>query len=113
MKLGVYTDLSGHTCGNGPGTGSKGHYDIDAATFKEWQADYLKVDFCGAVGSFRGVRSCEMVLPSELYNILLLHQIALPTPVPIIKLRIVLSLSKLLYFNYPKSDKYTLNYIYF
>eukprot|EP00930_Biecheleria_cincta_P039969 TRINITY_DN27423_c0_g2_i1.p1 TRINITY_DN27423_c0_g2~~TRINITY_DN27423_c0_g2_i1.p1 ORF type:complete len:456 (-),score=61.16 TRINITY_DN27423_c0_g2_i1:65-1432(-) len=47
LKLGVYTDISGHTCGDGPGTGSKGHYDLDAATFAEWGADYLKVDFCG------------------------------------------------------------------
>ena len=51
LNLGVYTDLSGHTCGNGPGTGSKGHYDLDAQTFAEWGADYLKVDFCGAGNS--------------------------------------------------------------
>eukprot|EP00658_Telonema_sp_P-2_P010330 TRINITY_DN13894_c0_g1_i2.p1 TRINITY_DN13894_c0_g1~~TRINITY_DN13894_c0_g1_i2.p1 ORF type:complete len:196 (+),score=44.76 TRINITY_DN13894_c0_g1_i2:61-648(+) len=47
LKLGVYTDLSGRTCGNGPGTGSKGHYEMDAQTFADWGADYLKVDFCG------------------------------------------------------------------
>jgi alpha-galactosidase len=51
FKFGVYTDISGKTCGNGPGTGSLGHYDLDAHTFAhEWQADYLKVDFCGPAG---------------------------------------------------------------
>ena len=51
LKLGVYTDISGHTCGNGPGTGSLGHYAQDAHTFaEEWRADYVKVDFCGPSG---------------------------------------------------------------
>jgi alpha-galactosidase len=48
FKFGGYTDLSGHTCGNGPNTGSLGHYQLDAKTFAlDWQIDYLKVDFCG------------------------------------------------------------------
>jgi hypothetical protein len=48
FKFGGYTDLSGHTCGNGPNTGSLGHYERDAQTFAlDWQIDYLKVDFCG------------------------------------------------------------------
>lgn len=48
FKFGGYTDLSGHTCGNGPNTGSLGRYELDANTFAlDWQIDYLKVDFCG------------------------------------------------------------------
>jgi alpha-galactosidase len=44
LKLGVYTDLSNHGCGTGPG--SMGHYTLDAQVFAhDWQADYLKVDF--------------------------------------------------------------------
>eukprot|EP01052_Picozoa_sp_SAG31_P048976 SAG31_NODE_10509_length_1130_cov_1.137730_1_plen_227_part_10 len=47
LLFGVYTDLSDHTCGWGPG--SANHYAVDAQTFaKDFQADYLKVDFCGA-----------------------------------------------------------------
>jgi hypothetical protein len=46
LKLGVYTDLTSHTCG--PGPGSYQHYEQDARTIAlEWQADYLKVDYCG------------------------------------------------------------------
>ena len=47
LKLGVYTDLSDHTCGWGPG--SYHHFEVDANTFAAWGVDYLKVDFCGAV----------------------------------------------------------------
>lgn len=47
LLFGVYSDLSDHTCGWGPG--SANHYDVDAETFAhDFQADYLKVDFCGA-----------------------------------------------------------------
>lgn len=47
LKLGVYTDLTDHSCGPGPGSG--GHYSLDAKTFAlEWDADYLKVDYCGS-----------------------------------------------------------------
>ena len=46
LLLGVYTDISNHGCGTGPG--SQGHYQIDADTYAhDWQVDYLKVDFCG------------------------------------------------------------------
>eukprot|EP01048_Picozoa_sp_COSAG05_P018018 COSAG05_NODE_2563_length_2894_cov_2.316995_3_plen_284_part_00 len=46
-RIGVYTDLSDHTCGWGPG--SAGHYAVDAQTFAhDFEADYLKVDYCGA-----------------------------------------------------------------
>jgi len=45
LKLGVYTDISLHTCG---GSGSMGHYQIDAETYAyDWEVDYLKVDYCG------------------------------------------------------------------
>ena len=47
LKLGVYTDLTDRSCGPGPGSG--GHYSLDAKTFAlEWDADYLKVDYCGS-----------------------------------------------------------------
>lgn len=46
LKLGVYTDISDHTCGWGPG--SYHHYNVDAKTFARWGVDYLKVDYCGA-----------------------------------------------------------------
>ena len=46
LKLGVYTDLTAHSCG--PGPGSFQHYERDAQTFAhDWQIDYLKVDYCG------------------------------------------------------------------
>eukprot|EP01043_Picozoa_sp_COSAG02_P005629 COSAG02_NODE_153_length_33128_cov_10.471253_24_plen_530_part_00 len=46
LLLGVYTDISAHECGTGPG--SQGYYQIDADTYAhDWQVDYLKVDFCG------------------------------------------------------------------
>lgn len=36
LKLGVYTDLTDHSCGTGPG--SKGHYISDANTFAhDWE----------------------------------------------------------------------------
>jgi len=48
FKFGAYNDISGHTCGSGPGAGSLGHYTQDAETFAlDWQVDYLKFDFCG------------------------------------------------------------------
>ena len=46
LRFGIYTDISDHSCGTGPG--SLGHYELDAATFAhDFNADYLKVDFCG------------------------------------------------------------------
>lgn len=45
IGLGVYTDISNHSCGFGPG--SFGHYEQDAATIAiDWNASYLKVDEC-------------------------------------------------------------------
>ena len=44
LLFGLYTDLSDHTCGTGPG--SLGHYERDAQQFAhDWRIDYLKVDF--------------------------------------------------------------------
>jgi hypothetical protein len=37
MRLGVYTDLGGHSCGAGPG--SMGSYSLDAQTFASWEID--------------------------------------------------------------------------
>ena len=38
FKFGAYNDISGHTCGSGPGAGSLHHYTQDAETFAlEWQ----------------------------------------------------------------------------
>lgn len=44
LKLGIYQDIGTKTCAQYPG--SHGHYDIDAATFAEWEVDSLKVDGC-------------------------------------------------------------------
>ena len=53
LLLGVYTDISNHECGTGPG--SQGHYQIDAETYAlDWQVDYLKVDFCGPTNGSTG-----------------------------------------------------------
>lgn len=46
LKLGLYTDLGVGSCGPGPGSG--GHWDQDAAFFASVGADYLKVDYCGS-----------------------------------------------------------------
>ena len=46
LLFGMYTDLTDHSCGTGPG--SLGHYETDAMMFAhDFQIDYLKVDFCG------------------------------------------------------------------
>ncbi|KAL4508406.1 hypothetical protein ABPG72_003710 [Tetrahymena utriculariae] len=44
LKYGMYNDVGTHTCGGYPG--SKDHYALDIATFKEWGVDYLKMDGC-------------------------------------------------------------------
>ena len=55
LRFGLYTDLSDHTCGTGPG--SLGHYEADAKQFAhDWQIDYLKVDFCGARNGTQGYK---------------------------------------------------------
>jgi hypothetical protein len=45
LALGVYTDLGVGSCGPGPGSG--GHWEQDAAFFASLPAEYLKVDNCG------------------------------------------------------------------
>lgn len=44
LKYGMYNDVGTKTCGGYPG--SKDHYELDIATFKEWGVDYLKMDGC-------------------------------------------------------------------
>ncbi|GFS68497.1 alpha-galactosidase A [Trichonephila clavipes] len=46
LKLGIYQDIGSKTCAGFPG--SYGHFEIDAATFAEWEVDMLKVDGCYA-----------------------------------------------------------------
>ncbi len=45
VKFGVYTAISSTTCGGYPG--SKGFEQLDADTFSEAGADYIKADGCG------------------------------------------------------------------
>ena len=44
LKLGIYSDVGSKTCQGFPG--SYGSYDVDAATFADWQVDYVKFDTC-------------------------------------------------------------------
>ncbi|KIH51750.1 alpha-galactosidase [Ancylostoma duodenale] len=44
LYFGIYEDWGNKTCAGYPG--SNGHIDIDAATFAEWDCDYLKFDGC-------------------------------------------------------------------
>ncbi len=46
LKLGIYSDAGTQTCGGRPG--SQDYEEIDAATFAEWQIDFLKYDWCAA-----------------------------------------------------------------
>lgn len=46
LLFGLYTDLGTKTCQGRPG--SAGFHDIDAATYAEWDVDYIKVDWCDA-----------------------------------------------------------------
>ena len=43
LRFGVYSDVSGHTCSYNPNIGSKGSYELDARTFADWHADYVKL----------------------------------------------------------------------
>ena len=44
LGLGLYTDITNHTCGSDTGgPGAWGHYEQDAATFAAWNISYLKV----------------------------------------------------------------------
>lgn len=46
LRFGLYTDLGDKTCEGRPG--SRGHHEIDARTYAEWEIDYIKVDWCNA-----------------------------------------------------------------
>jgi alpha-galactosidase len=46
LKLGIYTCAGTRTCGGEPG--SEGFEETDAATFAEWEVDYVKDDYCHA-----------------------------------------------------------------
>ena len=49
LKYALYTDAGTRTCSKAmPGT--KDHEFEDMATFAEWRADYLKIDWCNAEG---------------------------------------------------------------
>ncbi|KAK4884298.1 hypothetical protein RN001_000569 [Aquatica leii] len=46
LKFGMYQAVGRKTCAGYPG--SKGHLEIDANTFAEWDVDYIKMDGCSA-----------------------------------------------------------------
>ena len=46
LKFGIYSCAGSHTCAGKPA--SYGYEEIDAQTFAEWGADFLKYDFCYA-----------------------------------------------------------------
>ena len=48
LKLGLYSDAGGKTCGGRPG--SRGHEYQDALTYARWGIDYLKYDWCDTDG---------------------------------------------------------------
>ncbi len=48
LKLGVYSDAGGHTCGGRPG--SRDHETQDAQAYASWGVDYLKYDWCDVDG---------------------------------------------------------------
>jgi alpha-galactosidase len=48
LKLGIYSDAGGKTCGGKPG--SRGHEYQDAITYAQWGIDYLKYDWCDTDG---------------------------------------------------------------
>src|SRR3954453_9783637 len=48
LKFGIYTSAGTKTCQNRPGT--FGHEEQDARTYASWGVDYVKEDWCNAVG---------------------------------------------------------------
>ncbi|KAF0308627.1 Alpha-N-acetylgalactosaminidase [Amphibalanus amphitrite] len=44
LLYGIYEDIGSETCAGYPGL--QGHFQLDAQTFAEWGADYLKIDGC-------------------------------------------------------------------
>ena len=51
FKFGLYTDIGPKGCHH-PFTGSYGYYAKDAATFKEWEVDYVKCESRPLVAMF-------------------------------------------------------------
>ncbi|BFF88903.1 alpha-N-acetylgalactosaminidase-like [Drosophila madeirensis] len=49
LKFGIYHDVGRKTCMFG-GPGALGHFQLDAQTFADWGADYVKLDGCYATG---------------------------------------------------------------
>ena len=47
FKFGLYTSAGSTTCVGLPG--SRGYYDVDAASFAAWGVDYVKFDWCGDI----------------------------------------------------------------
>jgi len=48
LRLGIYSDAGGHTCGGRPG--SRDHETQDAQAYASWGVDYLKYDWCDVDG---------------------------------------------------------------
>lgn len=48
LKIGIYSDAGGKTCGGRPG--SRGYEYQDALTYAKWGIDYLKYDWCNTEG---------------------------------------------------------------
>ncbi|EGD81512.1 hypothetical protein PTSG_02230 [Salpingoeca rosetta] len=60
FKFGLYTDLGADAC-HSPFTGSYPYYAQDAATFKDWEVDYVKFDDCNLPdGHTKEELSCDM-----------------------------------------------------
>jgi len=57
LKLGIYSDAGSATCQGQPG--SLYHEEVDAASFAEWEVDYLKYDTCHT----EGVKSLDRYPP--------------------------------------------------
>lgn len=66
LKAGIYSDAGSNTCGsrydndpNGFGAGLYGHEYQDALLyFKEWNFDFIKIDYCGA-GTDLNLEECK------------------------------------------------------
>lgn len=85
LKAGIYTDAGKNTCGsiydrdtNGIGVGIYGHLEQDCNLFfREWKADFLKVDWCGGeqlklneeVEYTKIIRAVKSTNPNAVFNI--------------------------------------------
>ncbi|RCN41463.1 alpha-galactosidase [Ancylostoma caninum] len=57
LYFGIYEDWGNKTCAGYPG--SNGHIDVDAATFAEWDCDYLKFDGCHMAKAEQHIGKCD------------------------------------------------------